>query len=71
MNSKAMVITAGFEKPDKASEGDKYPRSSKIVNSNIAVTSILNNSVINRTIPDPRMARTIAIEDVMVNNLKL
>ena len=70
MNSKAMVITAGFENPDKASEGDKYPRSSKIVKSNIAVTSILNNSITNSTNPQAKRARTIVIEDVIVSDLK-
>ena len=70
MNNKAMVITAGLEKPDMASEGDKYPRSSKTVNSNIAVTSILNNSVTNSTNPQAKRARTIAIEDVMASDLK-
>ena len=60
-----------LEKPDIASEGDKYPRSSKMVSSNIAVTSILNNSVTNSTIPKTKMTRTIAIWDVMANDLKL
>ena len=53
-------------KPDNDSDGDKYPRSCKTVSSNIAVTSILNNSVINMTIPDPKMARTIAIEPEVI-----
>jgi len=61
MNSKAMVITAGLEKPDMASEGDKYPSSSKTVNSNIAVTSILNNCVTKSTNPQTKRTRTIAI----------
>ena len=71
MNRRDIVITAGFEKPDMASEGDKYPRSSKMVSSNIAVTSILNNSVTNSTIPETKMKRTIAILRVMENDLKL
>ena len=70
MNSKAMVITAGLERQDMASEGLKYPRSSNMVSSNIAVTSILNNSITNSTNPQAKRARTIVIEDVIVSDLK-
>ena len=57
MNKNAIVITAGFEKPESASDGVKYPNIKRMVNNIIAVTSIENISVTN--IIKPKRSRTM------------
>ena len=57
MNKNAIVITAGFEKPESASDGVKYPNIKRMVNNIIAVTSIENLSVTN--IIKPKRSSTV------------
>ena len=57
INRNAIVITAGFEKPESASDGVKYPNIKRMVNNIIAVRSIENISVTN--IIKPNMSRTM------------
>ena len=61
----AIVITAGFEKPESASEGVKNPNIKRIVNNIIAVTSIENISVTNIIKPNRRRTMTSTISGVI------
>tara|TARA_A100001011_G_scaffold367453_1_gene420883 strand:- start:135 stop:542 length:408 start_codon:yes stop_codon:yes gene_type:complete len=65
MNKNAMVITAGFEKPESASDGVKYPNIKRMVNNIIAVTSIENISVTNIIKPKKRRTMTSIISGVI------
>ena len=61
INNKPIVITAGLEKPDTASEGVKYPNPKKQDSIISAVTSMLKYSLIKRKKPKNKMAITIII----------
>ena len=63
----AMVKTAGFEKPEVASSGVKYPNKKRIDSSIIAVTSIENNSVTNKIKPKAIKLRTNTISGVITS----
>ena len=63
----AIVITAGFENPDNASEGVKYPNTKRIVSKTIAVTSIENISVTNMIKPNRSRTMTSIISGVITN----
>ena len=65
INRNAIVITAGFEKPESASDGVKYPNIKRMVNNIIAVTSIENISVTNIIKPNRRRTMTSAISGVI------
>ena len=65
MNKNAIVITAGFEKPESASDGVKYPNIKRMVNNIIAVTSIENISVTNIIKPKKRRTMTSIISGVI------
>jgi len=67
INRNAIVITAGFEKPESASDGVKYPNIKRMVNNIIAVTSIENISVTNIVKPRKRRTITSIISGVIVN----
>ena len=68
INRNAIVITAGFEKPESASDGVKYPNIKRMVSNIIAVTSIENISVTN--IIKPSRSRTItSIISGVISNL--
>ena len=67
MNKNAIVITAGFEKPESASDGVKYPNIKRMVNNIIAVTSIENTSVTNIIKPDRSKTMTSMISGVITN----
>tara|TARA_Y100000768_G_scaffold151771_1_gene113478 strand:- start:483 stop:881 length:399 start_codon:yes stop_codon:yes gene_type:complete len=67
MKRNAIVITAGFEKPESASEGVKYPNIKRIVNNIIAVTSIENISVTNIIKPKRSRTKTSIISGVITN----
>ena len=67
MKRNAIVITAGFEKPESASEGVKYPNIKRIVNNIIAVTSIENISVTNIIKPSRSRTKTSIISGVIIN----
>ena len=67
INRNAIVITAGFEKPESASEGVKYPNIKRIVNNIIAVTSIENISVTNIIKPKRSRTKTSIISGVITN----
>ena len=67
MNKNAIVITAGFEKPESASDGVKYPNIKRMVNNIIAVTSIENNSVTNIIKPNRSRTMTSIISGVITN----
>tara|TARA_B100000579_G_scaffold425967_1_gene432490 strand:+ start:187 stop:585 length:399 start_codon:yes stop_codon:yes gene_type:complete len=67
MKRNAIVITAGFEKPESASEGVKYPNIKRIVNNIIAVTSIENISVTNIIKPRRSRTKTSIISGVITN----
>ena len=61
INNKPIVITAGLEKPDTASEGVRYPNPKKQDSIISAVTSMLKYSLIKRKKPKNKMAITIII----------
>ena len=65
LNKNAIVITAGFEKPESASEGVKYPNIKRIVNNIIAVPSIENISVPNIIKPKRSRTKTSIISGVI------
>tara|TARA_B100001564_G_scaffold315498_1_gene290255 strand:+ start:142 stop:549 length:408 start_codon:yes stop_codon:yes gene_type:complete len=65
MNKNAIVITAGFEKPESASDGVKYPNIKRMVNNIIAVTSIENISVTNIIKPKRSRTKTSIISGVI------
>jgi hypothetical protein len=65
----AIVRTAGFENPEVASSGVKYPNKKRIDKRIIAVTSIENNSVTNKTKPKAIKLRINTISGVMEVNL--
>ena len=67
MNKNAIVITAGFEKPESASDGVKYPNIKRMVNNIIAVTSIENISVTNIIKPKMSRTKTSIISGVITN----
>ena len=67
MNKNAIVITAGFEKPESASDGVKYPNIKRMVNNIIAVTSIENISVTNIIKPSRSRTITSIISGVIAN----
>ena len=67
MNKNAIVITAGFEKPESASDGVKYPKIKRMVNNIIAVTSIENTSVTNIIKPNRSKTMTSMISGVITN----
>mgnify|MGYP001599551310 FL=1 len=64
-----MVSTAGFEKPEIACSGVKYPNKNKIERRIMAVTSIEKISVTNRINPKASKPITIAISGVIEANL--
>ena len=67
INRNAIVITAGFEKPESASDGVKYPNMKRMVNNIIAVTSIENISVTNIIKPNKRRTITSITSGVIAN----
>ena len=67
MNKNAIVIPAGFEKPESASYGVKYPNIKIMVNNIIAVTSIENISVTNIIKPNRSRTMTSIISGVITN----
>jgi hypothetical protein len=69
INRKAIVSTAGLEKPEIACSGVKYPNKNKIESKIMAVTSIENISVTNRINPIASKPITIAISGVIEANL--
>jgi hypothetical protein len=69
MNKKAIVRTAGLEKPDVASSGVKYPNKNKIDSKIIAVTSIENSSITNNTKPNVIKLSINIISGFMCANL--
>ena len=64
-----MVSTAGFEKPEIACSGVKYPNKKRIESRIMAVTSIEKISVTNRINPKASKPITIAISGVIEANL--
>ena len=67
INRNAIVITAGFEKPESASDGVKYPNMKRMVNNIIAVTSIENISVTNIIKPNRSKRITSIISGFKTN----
>ena len=67
MNKNAIVITAGFEKPESASDGVKYPNIKRMVNNIIAVTSIENISMTNIIKPNRSRTMTSIISGVITH----
>jgi len=66
MNKNAIVITAGLEKPERASAGVKYPSTKRIVSNIIAVTSIENISVTNMIKPKKSRLSTNIMSGVII-----
>jgi hypothetical protein len=66
INKKAIVMTAGLEKPERASAGVKYPNAKRMVSSTIAVTSIENISVTNIRKPKNNRPSTNMMSGVII-----
>tara|TARA_B100000161_G_scaffold77503_1_gene53522 strand:+ start:464 stop:871 length:408 start_codon:yes stop_codon:yes gene_type:complete len=69
INRNAIVITAGFENPESASDGVKYPNMKRMVNNIIAVTSIENISVTNIIKPIRSRSMTSIISGVITYSI--
>ena len=63
----ALRLIAGFEKPESASDGVKYPNMKRMVNNIISVTSIENISVTNIIKPNRSRSMTSIISGVITH----